>query len=151
MKIASGIFLKFGLPIIVIVGLCFTSYFILTKPINTLEKVNAKRISDIKEYEKAVYDANLSEVENEKLMFYIITIGEFGILMVFGFHVIKLILNISADAFLFPEKYELVLKNEADSIRYVKDKLIEAHFLKHGQLLTKEHVMKLLTYRNISE
>jgi hypothetical protein len=151
MKIATGIFFKFGLPIIVIVGLCFTSYFILTKPINSLEKVNEKRISEIKEYEKAVYDANLSEVENEKLMFYIIMIGAFGILMVFGFHVIKLILNINADAFLFPEKYELVLKNEADSIRYVKDKLLETQFLKHGQLLTKEHVMKLLTYRNINE
>jgi CHASE3 domain sensor protein len=71
MKIASGIFFKFGLPIIIIVGLCFTSYLIFTKPISSLEHVNEKRIEDIKEYEKAVYDAQLSEVENEKLMFYI--------------------------------------------------------------------------------
>jgi hypothetical protein len=78
-------------------------------------------------------------------------VGAFCILMVFGFHVIKLILNINPDAFLFPDKYELVLKNEADAIRYVKDKLFEAQFIKQGQLLTKEHVMELLTYRNISE
>lgn len=151
MKKASGIFFKFGLPIIIIVALCFTSYFILTKPISSLEKVNEKRITDIKEYEKAVYDAKLSEIENEKIMFYIIMIGAFGILMVFGFHVIKLILNINADAFLFPDKYELVLKNEADAIRYVRDKLLESQLLKDDQLLTKEHVMKLLPYRNINE
>ena len=154
-KKALTIFLKLGLPVIAIIALCFTLYFIFAKPVNTLEKVltsqTEQRIEDIKAYEKMVYDANLAEVENEKVSFYVIMIGMFCILMLFSFHVIKLMLGAHSNAFLFPEKYEIVLKEEADAIRFVKDKLLEKQMINSNQLLSKTHIIKLLSFHNYSE
>ena len=154
-KKALTIFLKLGLPVIAIFALCFTMYLIFAKPVNTLERVltsqTEQRIEDTKTYEKMVYDANLAEVENEKVIFFIIGIGMFFILMLFAFHVIKLMIGVHSNIFLFPEKYETVLKEEADAIRFVKDKLLEKQMISGNQPLSKTHIIKLLSFQNYRE
>ena len=143
-------FLKFFLSIIAIVSICFTSYYIFSKPINTMEKMvtatTEKRVQENKNYEKKVYDAMIAELANEKLKYYIIMIGVFSAFMLFGFHVVKLMLRVNSEFFMYPDKYEIVAKDEADAMRYIKDKMLEARVLKPEQMLTRESVMMLLSH-----
>jgi hypothetical protein len=151
MKGIWGIFVKVVIPILLIIGICITAYHIFSKPVdelvNTVTNQAEKRIQDVQKYEKKVYDSMLDEIANEKLKYYIIMFGEFGILMLFGFHVIKIMLRIPTDAFISPEKYELISKEEAEAIRYIKDKLLELEVLKSNQLLTKDMAVRMIGYR----
>ena len=146
----NAFFIKFILPIVIIIGLCITAYFIFTKPINTLEETlfssTEQRIQDVENYERQVYKSVLDEVANEKIKFYIIMFGLFAILIVFGFQTLKLILKLDSNILLYPDKYEVIPMEEADCIRYLKDKVMEAKIIKNNELLEKEHVAKFLAY-----
>ncbi len=140
------IFFKFVFPILLVIGLCVTAYFVLTKPMDVLGASTNQRISDIKGYERSLSNSRIDEIANDKTTFYIIILGVVGILLIIGFHVLKLILLIDNNYLLYPDKYKVIPNEEEDCLRYIKDKFIEANIIKNNQLLEKEDVVKLLSH-----
>ncbi len=142
---AFKIFIKFVLPILLVFGLCITAYFVLTKPTEVMVNSTESRIQDVKNYEQALSNSRIDAIANEKTTFYILIFGIAGILFIFGFHLLKLILMIDTNYLLYPNKYSVVPIEEEDCLRYIKDKFMEANIIKNNQLLEKEHVIKMLS------
>lgn len=144
----NTILIKVFLPILIVAGLGITTYKIFAKPIDTMKDVvvssTGKRIEDVKEYEKRVYGAMVDELENEKLKYYIIMASAFAIIMIFAFNVIKIMLKVDSNFLVYPDKYEVVTKDEADAIRYIKDKMLENKIIKSDRMVTKDSVIALL-------
>lgn len=150
MKLAFTVFLKFVLPVLVIIAVCVTAYSICIKPIDMLERnilsTSEQRIEDIQNYEQKVYASNLNEVKREKIGFYILGFGIVSSILYLGCQIVALIMKISPKVLLSPEKYEVLSSDEVDTMRYIKDKVMEAGIIKSHETLHKDHIAKLLTY-----
>ena len=155
--------MKFILSIIAIVALCVTAYFIFKLPIDSMQeavmnttsqRVNDiksyehERVNDIKSYEHAKYKILIDEVYNDKLTFYTIIVGVFISFLYFGFRALSIILKLDTNFLLYPDKYKIIPAEEANCIRYLKDKFIEAGVINDTEILEKHHVIKLLSKNN---
>ena len=140
------IFFKFILPILIISGVCTTAYFIFTKPQNMYQQTTEARIGDIKDYEHQIAARTIDEIANEKILFYLIVFGQFAFLAYSGFQILNMLLKLDSKILLYPEKYNVIPIEEADCVRYLRDKLMEANIISDNEILLKEHIYKLLTY-----
>jgi hypothetical protein len=107
-----------------------------------------QRLSDIRENEKRNYDSMLSEVKNDKRMFYIIMIAGFAIFLVILLNIVSLLTRLDSKILLYPDRYEVIPKEEAEALKYIKYELVKAKFLTDHQPLLKENVIGLLSPRN---
>jgi len=104
-----------------------------------------KRLSDTKEYEKRNYDLMLSEIKNDKRMFYIIMIAGFAAFLVILLNLISLLTRLDSKIFLYPDRYAVIPNEEAEALKYIKYELIKAKLLTDDhQPVLKENVIHLL-------
>lgn len=122
---------------------------------STTEKYSEKRLTDYKENtetrfsefrenEKRFYDSILDQVKNDKMTFYIIMIASNLIFLLILLHLIQLLTPFNMEILIFPRKYDVIPKQEAEALKYLKYELIKAKILTEQQPLLKENIVKLL-------
>lgn len=153
-KLLLRIFVRFVLPIVlIIIGSVFAynliAYKLFREPDYTLEELmhnmfaaveqgSGEKVTLIKAYEKKIYDVMLADVRNDKRMFYILMVALGLIFLVIFLNLIKLLTALNANILIFPERYEVVSKEDAEILRYLKR-------LTGQKSLVKENVTRLLT------
>ncbi|QTA93339.1 hypothetical protein [Desulfonema magnum] len=156
-RILTKMFLRFVLPIIlIIIGSIFAfnliSYNIsntsahttldglLNNLVHSIEKNSGEKVSIVKEYEKRIYDMMLSDLQNDKTMFYILMVAISLIFLVIFMNLIKILTALNPSILIFPERYEVVPKEEAEAMKVLKKVIGQ-------EQLMKENVMRLLDHR----
>jgi hypothetical protein len=90
------------------------------------------------------YDALLQMVVNDRRGYYILMIGILLITLVVLFNLVSVISKLDANVFAHPDRYEVVRKEEADAIKYLKYELLKLRFIKEKQFLDKEVLAKYI-------
>ncbi len=62
----------------------------------------------------------LAQVENDKNTFYILLISSMVIFLILVFNLLRIVMPINPKILIAPDKYEIVSKDEAELIRYLK-------------------------------
>jgi hypothetical protein len=154
-KLMLRVFVRFVLPIVlIIVGSVFAYnlivYKVFREPDYSLEELmhnmftaveqgSGEKVTLIKEYEKKIYDVMLADVRNDKRMFYILMVALALIFVVIFLNLIKLLTALNVNILMFPERYEVVSKEDAEILRHLKR-------LTGQKTLMKENVNRLLTH-----
>jgi len=116
----------------------------LEKRLSDHKENTETRFSEFREDEKRFYDSILDQVKNDKMAFYVLMIASTAIFLLILLHLIQLLTPFNSNILISPKKYEVIPKEEAEALKYLKYELIKARILTEQQPLLKENVIALL-------
>jgi len=166
----NRIFWSCILPVSAIISLSFAAYFVLTDPsrrsteafvkgteshvkdireqselrISEIKEQTELRISENKDYEKSVYETMISEVQNEKNLLYIILTASFLIFLVLFLNLVRILTRLDPNILIFPDDYEVISKEEAEALNFIKYEMAKAKLITPDQPLMKKDCTKII-------